>query len=74
MTIWLESDTTEAPRREKPAEGRPLVFALLLILATAVVLVLLILGPTLALPLSAALAVVAVGLVIVAWVVAGPRL
>lgn len=57
----------------KPAAGRPLLFAVLLVLASAGTLTLLVTGPSLALPLAVTAAIALLGLVVTAWAVAGPR-
>lgn len=61
-------------RGGRRAMGRPLLFAVLLSVASLVVLGLLVAGP--ALPLAAAMPVAAAAavLVILAWALAGPRL
>lgn len=75
MTIWTpESDYDSAHTRGKPAAGRPVLFAVMLIVAAALVLTLLVLGPMLELPIAAASAAGVVALVITAWAVAGPKL
>ncbi|MGP9537770.1 hypothetical protein ACT3SP_07150 [Brachybacterium sp. AOP43-C2-M15] len=61
-------------RGSKPGAGRPLLFALLLVAAALGMLALLVVGPSMALPLAIAAAGALMGLVGVAWVVAGPRL
>ncbi|MGO1284378.1 MAG: hypothetical protein ACTH0H_08170 [Brachybacterium sp.] len=61
-------------RGAKPALGRPLLFALLLTVATLGMLILLVAGPSLALPLAVGSAAALMVLVGVAWAVAGPRL
>lgn len=58
----------------KPALGRPLVFVIMLLLATAAVLYLLIAGPLLPMGLSIALAAGVVCFVLLTWIIAGPRL
>jgi hypothetical protein len=57
----------------KPAVGRPMLFAVLLLIAAAGTLGLLVAGPSLALPLAIASAAALIVLVATAWVVAGPR-
>ncbi|MGO1503807.1 MAG: hypothetical protein ACTHXC_16465 [Brachybacterium sp.] len=61
-------------RGAKPAVGRPLLFALLLTIAALGMLILLVAGPSLALPLAIGSAAALMTLVGVAWAVAGPRL
>lgn len=61
-------------RGSKPAVGRPVLFALMLIVAALGMLVLLVAGPNLALPLAVGCAASLMGLVAIAWAVAGPRL
>lgn len=66
--------TAHVRRRAKPAVGHPVLFALLLILAAAGMLGLLVMGPSLALPLALGSAAALMALVGIAWVVAGPKL
>ncbi len=58
----------------KPAAGRPVLFSLLLALAAVGVLALLVIGPSLGLPLAIGGAAALISLVAVTWVLAGPRL
>lgn len=69
---------SDAPGRSrhasKPAVGRPVLFALMLVAAALGMLALLVAGPGLALPVAIAAAAGLMGLVAIAWAVAGPRL
>lgn len=58
----------------KPVQGRPALFVALLALAALGVLMLLIAGPSFPLPIALLAALGAGTLVVLAWVVAGPRL
>ncbi|MGP5414691.1 hypothetical protein [Brachybacterium paraconglomeratum] len=58
----------------KPASGRPAVFVTMLALAALGVLVLLVVGPVLPMPLAVLGAAALMGVVGLAWWVAGPRL
>jgi hypothetical protein len=60
--------------RGKPAAGRPALFATMLVLAAAGVLALLVVGPALPIPLAVHMAAGLMGVVALAWIVAGPRL
>lgn len=53
--------------------GRPGVFAVLLSMASLILLGLLILGPALPMAPAVGLALIAVAIVATAWIVAGPR-
>lgn len=66
----------ERPRRRgrKPAVGRPVLFAVLLMVAALGVLTLLVVGPSLTVPVGVASAATVMALVAFAWAVAGPRL
>ncbi len=61
-------------RRGKPAVGHPVLFALLLAIASVGMLLLLVAGPSLALPVAIGSAAALIVLVVLTWVVAGPRL
>ena len=74
MALMHPEVTAHVRRAEKPAAGHPVLFALLLILAAAGMLGLLVMGPSLALPLALGSAAALMALVGIAWVVAGPRL
>lgn len=74
MTTTHLGRTGQSRFATKPAMGRPLLFALLLALAAAGMLLLLVAGPSLALPLAIGSATALMMLVATAWVVAGPRL
>ena len=74
MTTMHPGHIERGGRWTKPAVGRPVLFALLLIIAALGMLVLLIAGPNLALPLAIGCAASLLMLVGVAWAVAGPRL
>ena len=67
---------TASPHRfpRKPAVGRPVLFAVMLSVAALLLLAVLIAGPSLPIPLMIAAAVGALGLVVLSWTVAGPRL
>ena len=58
----------------KPASGRPALFVTMLALAALGVLVLLVVGPVLPMPLAVLGAAALMGVVGLAWWVAGPRL
>ncbi|WP_394215523.1 hypothetical protein [Brachybacterium vulturis] len=60
--------------RAKPAVGRPLLFSLLLSAAALGTLLLLVTGPSIGLPLAVGSAAALIVLVVLAWIVAGPRL
>ena len=74
MPLAPRTDPALTARSRKPLGGRPVLFTVMLLVATLGVLGLLVVGPTV--PLAAALAAAAglVALVVLAWVVAGPRL
>lgn len=74
MATMHSPATGSRPRRSKPAMGHPMVFALLLAVAAAGVLLLLVAGPSIALPLAIGCASALIALVVLTWVVAGPRL
>lgn len=74
MTTMHPERLERGDRWAKPAVGRPVLFALLLMIAALGMLVLLIAGPSLALPLAIGCAASLMMLVGVAWAVAGPRL
>lgn len=61
-------------RRPKPAVGRPVLFSLLLAVAALGVLILLVAGPSITLELAVGGAAALICLVVLTWVVAGPRL
>ncbi|GAA1484426.1 hypothetical protein [Brachybacterium fresconis] len=61
-------------RGRKPSVGRPALFVVLLAIASLGVLGLLVVGPSITLPVAVAVAAGLLGLVGVAWAVAGPRL
>ena len=63
-----------APGKQVRGEGRPGVFMALLGVAALMLLGLLIVGPALPMMPAVGLAMIAVTLVVSAWVVAGPRL
>ena len=58
----------------KPVSGRPALFVTMLALAALGVLVLLVVGPVLPMPLAVLGAAALMGVVGLAWWVAGPRL
>lgn len=62
------------PGNQVRGEGRPGVFMALLCVAALMLLGLLIAGPALPMVSAVGLAMIAVALVVSAWVVAGPRL
>lgn len=70
-TTHLEDCDLRSP---KPAMGRPLLFAVMLVLAAAGMLALLVLGPGMPLLTAVGSAAALMGVVVLAWVVAGPRL
>ncbi|MGO1228447.1 MAG: hypothetical protein ACTMII_05465 [Brachybacterium sp.] len=74
MTTTHLGHVEQARSGAKPAMGRPLLFALLLAVAAAGMLLLLVTGPSIALPFAVGAATALMMLVGVAWVVAGPRL
>lgn len=74
MTSMLPDHRTPTGRGGKPALGRPLLFAILLALAAIATLLLLVAGPSLALPLAVVSAFGVMSVVVTAWAVAGPRL
>lgn len=61
-------------RRRKPASGHPMLFALMLALASLGTLTLLVAGPALPLQLAIASALGLMVMVGMTWVFAGPRL
>ncbi len=65
---------TSARTGAKPARGRPALFVTMLALAALGVLVLLVVGPALPIPAAVLTAAVLMGVVALAWLVAGPRL
>ena len=77
MTITTDHDRGAAATRRisrKPAVGRPVLFAVMLGIAALLLLSVLIVGPALPMPLMIAAAGAAIGLVVLSWTVAGPRL
>ena len=60
--------------RAKPAVGRPTLFAVLLAVAALGTLLLLVTGPSIGLPFAIGGAAALITLVVLAWVIAGPRL
>ncbi|HEX7350644.1 hypothetical protein [Brachybacterium sp.] len=74
MAITHPQDAAHRLRGPKPAMGRPMLFSLLLAVAALGVLILLVTGPSLALPLAIGSAAALIVLVVTAWIVAGPRL
>jgi len=58
----------------KPAAGRPVLFVTMLVLAALGVLGLLVAGPALPVPFAVLTAAALMGVVALAWGVAGPRL
>lgn len=61
-------------RRGKPAVGRPMLFSILLAVAALGTLLLLVTGPSIGLPLAIGSAAALIVLVVLTWVIAGPRL
>lgn len=74
MAMTCPDSTTPRLRGAKPAGGRPVLFSLLLAVAALGMLVLLVTGPSIALPLAVGGAVALMGMVVLTWVIAGPRL
>jgi len=66
--------TATRPGPKKPATGRPALFVTMLALAALGVLTLLVVGPALPIPLAVLTAAALMGVVALAWLVAGPRL
>ncbi|MGY5763916.1 hypothetical protein ACXET9_01775 [Brachybacterium sp. DNPG3] len=58
----------------RSALGRPFLFSVMLAIAAAMALGLLIVGPTLSVPVAVGSASVVMVLVLAAWIVAGPKL
>ena len=74
MAMTRTRDAARVRRAAKPAVGRPVLFAILLVVAALGMLGLLVAGPTITLPFGIACSAGLMALVAVAWVVAGPRL
>lgn len=74
MTTMHRHSTVRPRRGSEPAVGRPVLFALMLGLAALGVLALLLAGPSIPMPSSVASAAGLMGLVALAWAVAGPRI
>lgn len=66
------SSTAQPARRERTAS--PVLFATLLAIAGAIVVAVLVLGPSVSAAVSVPCALIALALVTIGWIVAGPRL
>ena len=74
MSTTHPDSAAQRVRRAKPAVGRPVLFSLLLAVAAVGMLILLVAGPSITLELAIGSAAALISLVVLTWIVAGPRL